>query len=83
MLVQVSAISSSNRLIMKENTTTNAVSDSRRKVTLPEMFTESLQHETRYDYHWCSAVKILHGVGHWRRRYSLLLLSSIPVLATR
>lgn len=44
---------------MKHRPTTVENAPSRRKVTLPEMLTETLRDETRHDYRWCSAVKSL------------------------
>ncbi len=49
--------------MMKVTKAITGVSDSCRTITLPEMLTETLQQETRYDYHWCSAVKILSRIA--------------------
>jgi len=48
---------------------------SERDVTLPEMLTESLQCETRYDYHWCSIVKLMGRLSYFAG------ITLLPVLA--
>jgi hypothetical protein len=50
------------------------LSHSRRKITLPEMLTETLGRESRYDYLWCSAIKVVSSLACGAGMSLLLLL---------